>query len=254
MTDTTLLLCLIGGHLLGDFYFQPNRWVNERNNKRSQSRYLPLHALVHAALTALVVAIHTTSMASVMFGAVFMFLGHFLTDLAKSYLNAKLRWFLLDQAAHLLWVVMLWLMLTHNPVWQVVESWFRGVSTQSLLVLLAYLVVMKPASVGIAALLARWSDQFDGDRGQDQADSGKQQHTLASAGEHIGYLERGLIVTFLLVEQISAVGFVLAAKSIFRFGDLKGAHDRKFTEYVMLGTFSSIAVALMVGLLVKMAI
>ena len=43
----------------------------------------------------------------------------------------------------------------------------------------------------------------------------------------------------------------LAAKSVFRFGDLNKAKDIKTTEYVMLGTMTSFAIAIIVGLLVK---
>ncbi|VTP98075.1 Uncharacterised protein [Sphingobacterium daejeonense] len=32
---------------------------------------------------------------------------------------------------------------------------------------------------------------------------------------------------------MEGVGFLLAAKSIFRFGDLTNAKDTKFTEYVL---------------------
>jgi len=39
----------------------------------------------------------------------------------------------------------------------------------------------------------------------------------------------------------------LAAKSIFRFGDLKEAKDRKLTEYVLVGTLLSFGIALLVG-------
>jgi hypothetical protein len=51
-----------------------------------------------------------------------------------------------------------------------------------------------------------------------------------------------------------AIGFLLAAKSIFRFGDLKEAKDRKLTEYVLIGTLLSFGIALLIGLLVKISI
>ncbi|RZK66384.1 MAG: DUF3307 domain-containing protein, partial [Pedobacter sp.] len=40
----------------------------------------------------------------------------------------------------------------------------------------------------------------------------------------------------------------LAAKSIFRFGDLKDAHDIKLTEYVLIGTLLSFSIAVAVSL------
>jgi hypothetical protein len=43
--------------------------------------------------------------------------------------------------------------------------------------------------------------------------------------------------------------FLLAAKSIFRFGDLKKVKDRKLTEYVLIGTLLSFGIAILVGLI-----
>ena len=56
------------------------------------------------------------------------------------------------------------------------------------------------------------------------------------------------MLTFVLLNQFSAIGFLIAAKSIFRFGDLTKHQDRKLTEYVLLGTFTSVALTMAVGL------
>ena len=50
-----------------------------------------------------------------------------------------------------------------------------------------------------------------------------------------------------------AVGFLLAAKSIFRFGDLKEAHDIKLTEYVLIGTLLSFGIAIITALMTQFA-
>jgi hypothetical protein len=51
--------------------------------------------------------------------------------------------------------------------------------------------------------------------------------------------------------QYAGIGFLLAAKSVFRFGDMRREQDRKLTEYIMLGTLLSFTFALLLGLLVK---
>ena len=43
------------------------------------------------------------------------------------------------------------------------------------------------------------------------------------------------------------MGFLLAAKSVFRFGDLNKAKEIKITEYVLLGTLASFTIALLVA-------
>ena len=59
------------------------------------------------------------------------------------------------------------------------------------------------------------------------------------------------VFTFILLNQLPAIGFLLAAKSVFRFGDLRQSDDKKLTEYVMLGTLSSFAITIAVGLAVS---
>ena len=55
----------------------------------------------------------------------------------------------------------------------------------------------------------------------------------------------------ILLNQFAAIGFLLAAKSVFRFGDLRQSEDKKLTEYVMLGTLTSFALTIAIGLLVS---
>ncbi|MBY5920233.1 DUF3307 domain-containing protein [Ferrimonas balearica] len=255
MTDLPLLILLLLGHLLGDFYLQPDRWVAERNERHSQSVWLPVHALLHATLSGLLVwaYIGTSNAAAIAF--LVMFLSHYIVDLIKSYQAPTLKWLVADQLLHLFWLVAIWLMVTQNGYPHLLDWLQAALNTPLLLVILAYLLAMKPASILISTLLGRWHLDFEDLPHADDASEGiRSTHTLASAGEYIGYIERGLIVTFLLTNQIAAVGFVLAAKSVFRFGDLKDRHDRKFTEYVMIGTFASMATGFVIGLLLKLGL
>jgi hypothetical protein len=68
-------------------------------------------------------------------------------------------------------------------------------------------------------------------------------------GEWIGVLERIITLTFVLTGNYSAVAFALTAKSIARFKELD---DRNFAEYYLLGTSTSVAVALVAGTLVRL--
>ena len=56
----------------------------------------------------------------------------------------------------------------------------------------------------------------------------------------------------MLINQFAAIGFLLAAKSIFRFGDLTKSEDKKLTEYVLLGTLTSVVITIAVGLTTRM--
>ena len=77
---------------------------------------------------------------------------------------------------------------------------------------------------------------------------------LADAGARIGMLERFLVLTFVLADQLVPIGFLLAAKSVLRFGELREDRDRKLTEYVLLGTMLSFALTLCLGILIRRAL
>jgi hypothetical protein len=68
---------------------------------------------------------------------------------------------------------------------------------------------------------------------------------LKGAGSTIGYLERLLTLTFVLLAQYEALALIFAAKSIARFQELK---QREFAEYYLLGTLSSILFAMLIGI------
>ena len=64
---------------------------------------------------------------------------------------------------------------------------------------------------------------------------------LRNGGRLIGWLERFLFFAFLLQAQYAAVGFVLAAKGVARYGEIKEAKDQKVAEYELIGTMISLA-------------
>ena len=72
---------------------------------------------------------------------------------------------------------------------------------------------------------------------------------IKGAGTLIGVFERILVFTFVLTNQYAAISIIFAAKSIARFSEL---NNRDFAEYYLLGTFLSITVALMVGIVFKL--
>ncbi|MFW5760036.1 MAG: hypothetical protein ACOCXH_03530 [Cyclobacteriaceae bacterium] len=44
---------------------------------------------------------------------------------------------------------------------------------------------------------------------------------------------------------------MIAAKSVFRFGDLKEAGQRKRTEYILIGTLISFTLSILFGIFTK---
>ncbi|MCH8558701.1 MAG: hypothetical protein LAT84_12810 [Balneolia bacterium] len=103
---------------------------------------------------------------------------------------------------------------------------------------------MEPASVVIQKLISSWTDEItlaSESTGEKQLPGG-----LPKAGHYIGLLERILIFVFVLINQFAAIGFLIAAKSILRFGGKK--QERIETEYILLGTLLSFTIAIIVSL------
>ena len=69
-------------------------------------------------------------------------------------------------------------------------------------------------------------------------------------GTMIGILERALIFLFVISNNLSAIPFILAAKSLARFKQL---NDRDFAEYYLIGTLFSVLIALCGGFIVRLS-
>src|SRR5690606_37408990 len=162
-------------------------------------------------------------------------LSHYIIDLGKLYLqntkNARL-FFFLDQILHLIVLLIADLYITSTNLWPVT------LSPQLLLLIVSVLLLTQPASVIIKTLISGYRPKTE----LEEEDS------LQNAGKYIGMLERLLVFVFIASGHWEGVGFLIAAKSIFRFSDLTQAKDRKLTEYILIGTLLSFGFAITVGL------
>jgi nucleoside permease NupC len=74
---------------------------------------------------------------------------------------------------------------------------------------------------------------------------------LERAGRLIGVLERILVLIFILFDQFSAIGLLLASKSILRISREDDKEARTKTEYVLVGTLLSFLAATAIGIVAK---
>ena len=249
-----LLIGLLLAHLLADFYLQPYSWIKQRNERHALALPLYFHALIHGVLgtIALVLLSASIDMVAIGISAVILVVSHFIIDVIKSYCAQNITAFVVDQIAHIAVVLGIFLYVTDQ--WRAAVGVLQHVGVPHLVVVLAYLAVLKPSSIVIKQLLSPWSGEVLANKptsshpNDPPTISTEAQQTLSLAGQRIGYLERVLMLTFVLLNQFSAIGFLIAAKSIFRFGDLTKHQDRKLTEYVLLGTFTSVAMTIAIGL------
>ncbi|KIC62950.1 DUF3307 domain-containing protein [Chryseobacterium taiwanense] len=230
-----IFIQLILAHLLGDFILQPNSWVAEKENKKLKSKYLYLHILIHTVLSFIFLWNLELWWVAVLVG-----ISHFIIDATKlsfQTIKNKKSWFFIDQALHI--VVITGVSFYFN------EFNLEFLKDQSFLkILMAALFLTTPASIFIKILLSSWTPV-------PETVSNIQTESLSSAGKYIGILERLLVFTFIMVNHWEGVGFMVAAKSVFRFSDLAQAKQRKLTEYVLIGTLLSFGMAVLTGILIK---
>lgn len=240
MGFSLLLVTLIIAHLVSDFFLQTMSWVNDRNTHHFKAKKLYLHVLVHGVVSAVILALWEYSygwqqLSTVLLSTAAIMLSHYLIDIAKSYSNKGVVPFLLDQIAHIAVIIALCIYITDN---QSLIAYVSALATNPkvLWVVCGYLIILSPSAVFIRMMLERLTANFSSEG------------SLPLAGQSIGMIERVLMLSFILLDQFAGLGFLLAAKSVFRFGDLSASKDKKLTEYVMLGTLLSVSVTLFVGL------
>ena len=163
---------------------------------------------------------------------------HGIIDIIKLYLQNngnKVKWFFIDQFLHLTSIVIVWYFFFQPNI----HFCYLTENTLFWLYITCFLFISVVTSFIIQKLLTNWSKQL----------SNKLENSLADAGKYIGILERFFIFIFVITNHWEAIGFLLAAKSVFRFGDLKDANDRKLTEYILIGTLLSFGLAIITGLI-----
>jgi hypothetical protein len=227
----SLTLKLFIAHMLGDFVFQPDRWVEDKKVKHYKSRYFYYHLFVHLFFLWLLLGFRWYYWPLVLISVG----SHFFIDLGKLKLEKVVnhRWlFFVDQLLHL--IVIFLLAYFNEPFALNLEGLF---SVQLLVFIAALLLLTSVSSVIVKTLISGWA-----------LNEISSKESLPGAGKYIGMLERLFIFTFIVLNQWQAIGFLIAAKSIFRFSDISKARDRKLTEYMLVGTLMSFGLATLTGL------
>lgn len=234
-TTIITLIKLVCAHLCSDFIFQTDSIYKGKSIKGWKGfSYQILHCLIHAIVAYLFIGQWTNWVVPTV-----IFISHLLIDVAKYSLKKDgLFSFIFDQICHLAVIFVLWLALYGDC--NSVQNIFEVINTSATWAIIAgYILMLRPSSIILSLFLRQWTS------------SSTNTQSLPNAGQWIGYLERILIMTFILIGSIEGVGFLLAAKSVFRFGELNKAKEIKTTEYVLIGTLSSFAIAIMTGYLVR---
>lgn len=244
------ILALYLGHLLTDFVFQSERLVAQK--RRGKFSAYGLHGLIHFLSTAAIAGfVLRGSFFALRTYAVIVALTiiHLLIDLGKMRLATRYpscdgaRAYLADQFLHFLTIVIAaWLLLPAVP-FRELSALFqdaRAIPNRFLVVPVIYAAVIFGGGYLIRSLVSALA------AGVKSHSPDKSSEQLQNAGLYIGWLERFLVITALLVQSPATVGLILTAKSIARYPEFK---SERFAEYFLIGTLLSISMAVIGGAL-----
>ena len=222
------VLKLTLAHLMGDFLFQPDKWIEDKNLKTYKSKYLYFHIVIHFLLLLIVLQFDLKYWLAILLIPI----SHYLIDLGKLLLKDRIetrKLFLLDQILHFL-VIFLITKIYYSFQIDIAQIF----KPKILLLITSFLLISYVASVIIKILISKWKQENE---------------VTNAAGKYIGMMERVLVFVFIVLNHWEGVGFLLAAKSVFRIGDLTKSHEVRLTEYILIGTLLSFGIAIGIALI-----
>lgn len=221
-----LFFVLLLAHLVADFVFQTKKSCQSKRDRRWCSPYLYIHGLI-------VFALSWFFSFDIYFWWVALVIGvsHTFIDVWKTYKKDNVEWFAIDQLLHIAILACAAYLWTKTYYWIIPF----GATLKTIALIIAVILCWKPANIFIKLMLTSYSVHMP-----------QVPQSGFNAGALIGNLERWLILAFVILGHYEAIGLLIAAKSIIRFGEKETAQ----TEYVLAGTLMSILIAVMAGLFV----
>jgi len=234
MNFLQLLLLQFIAHLLTDYTFQNDAKAKEKNELGFKSKFLKWHILV-AFLTSFVLSFQLEFLPyAIAIAGSHWIIDGFKPAMSKNKVFAKYGFFI-DQLLHLLMIVIVCSFYVYRNE-TMTNNFGIECKTNYLAIILAYMICVKPTNIIIKEVFHVFGVTFK--------QNGEE---LVNAGKLIGLIERWLVLTFVLVNHLDAVGFLLAAKSILRYKD----DNTLKTEYVLIGTMLSFGIALFLGIVIN---
>ena len=231
-----LFLKLYLAHLIADLIIRPNSIAQ---TKRQISRS-SLHFVVHLGTALVLINIHLSK--NIFLILLLLALLHAASDYVKTRFTRN-EWlaFTADQAVHLLLIALAAILLSANPVINGKEILRSLVNSEKLYL---YASIFIAVTVGGGYFVQKITQYF-----MQQIDQNLVQEKpgLPNAGKYIGWLERSLVLTFIVAGYPDGVGLLLAAKALARYPEIKNDVKGHFAEYFLIGTLTSVSIALLAG-------
>lgn len=251
--DLGLVVALFAGHAIADFVLQTRAMVDAKaGSATARTRALAAHgalvALAHAAWlfpfgwTALLLAVPIA-------------IAHASIDAFKPSIEraiGPMRAFFFDQFLHLVTLAVVFFLATSDTasflevptlrqIWPHEGYYYIYIGV----IASAFAFVVHGAGAIVQFTLARLSPPPPAGEPDDAADD-------AHRGAVIGILERLMVLGLVLVNQWAAIGLIITAKSVARFKRIE--EDQAFGEIYLIGTLTSVLLAVAAGLAVRLAV
>jgi hypothetical protein len=229
-----ILLVQFIAHIIADFFAQPEYVCRKKRLHLLKS----WHIYIHMAIV-FVTSFALTPACDFVWYAAGIAVLHFGIDALKCVAERHIKQennhflFFTDQIAH---IAVVWTAV--GLYWKMggdIPGCINQFTTQGLLVATGFLLCLKPANILTRVCLATLgTNRAIGDSLENES--------LQKAGRWIGSIERSMTFGLVLLGQYTAIGFIIAAKSVLRYGD--NTHK---TEYVLIGTLLSFGIAFALG-------
>ena len=241
-------LAIYLAHLLTDFVFQTHRLVEQKRHGKLFAYVL--HGLAHYLSAVILVSFFLAGSGLwlrthlILLTLTFV---HLLIDFAKiqftkkAVLNDGVVAYVSDQFLHFLSVALAAWMLSPGLPFAEIATFLgkgRAIPSNLLFIPVIYVGVIFGGGYLIRTLTRPLAQSVHLNPPE------KSHNPMQNAGLYIGWLERFLLLTALLLQSPGTAGLILAAKAIARYPEFKSEH---FAEYFLIGTLLSFSIAVMGG-------
>jgi len=271
-----IALVLIVSHLLGDFVFQSSKMAE---NKESNTLYVLQHTFIHLILSFLLMLIvmlidyrfDVFSWQSIT-ALLITGISHFLIDrllkplMTKLYKGNYFFIFITDQIIHFLAIVIAVMILTPNYLFGnlVASLYGNGALNKELIIGLSLAAILILLTTFTGQLISKLFMSLNQENEVESKEikiitkesKGFKEEIRESIiyptvevndyGKWIGYFERIIIFTLIILGAYEGILIVVALKTFSRFKQL---NEKTFVEKYLLGTLFSVMMALLLGVL-----
>ncbi|HEX7358473.1 MAG TPA: DUF3307 domain-containing protein [Ignavibacteriaceae bacterium] len=225
------LIPLLTAHLLADFIFQTDEDVKRKHSILVFGKHILIVTILSYLLVGLWYCITIP---------VIILISHTLIDLLKKTIKKdSLTIFLVDQAAHYLVIIGLSIYLESEFRGTTNLFWFNmwgSVYVKTMVIIIALILVTKFSSIIISYIIKPFQLKIFKIENDNKNE--------IKTGRIIGYLERLIILILFFAGLPTIIGFLITAKSILRYGEIKNTNDKVMVEYILIGTLLSFSIGI----------